>query len=385
MTLANNSTILILGGAGFIGKALSCKLASLGYHIRIYDNLSSQVHGHNPFPLDWLSHSNIEFVRASILDRAMLEKSLSDVETIVHLAAETGTGQSMYDICHYNNVNSQGTALLMDILTNSDNLNVKRIILSSSRSVYGEGAYSNTSEPKANTRIYPNTRDLNSLSMHKWDPICPDTGKALIPLASIETDHINCESIYAATKFAQEELIRISAVSLGIDYCIFRLQNVYGEGQSLSNPYTGILSIFSTRIRLQKSLPIFEDGLETRDFVHISDVVRAFVSAIESQNPIASIINVGSGIGTTVLDVAKNLVSLFNSTVPITITGNFRLGDIRHNRADITRLNSKLDISPRTSLSEGLQKFVDWVKTQPLADDNLDKANNELLKRNLMK
>ena len=383
MSSKNSQNVLVLGGAGFIGKSVCLNLINNGHFVRILDNLSSQVHGALPDQLDWISDHRIDFIRGSISDKHILLKSLQGIDTIIHLAAETGTGQSMYQIEHYNAVNSQSTAVLMDILVNSVGLNVQRVILASSRSVYGEGSYSSPDE-SINDTIYPRSRSLVDLQNHRWDPICPFTNLPLIPKPTLETDKINPISIYASTKYAQEDLVRITCQSINIDYVILRLQNVYGEGQSLSNPYTGILSIFSTRIRRGLTLPVFEDGRETRDFVHISDVTRAFIAAVENCESISSVINVGSGVASSIYTVASKLVSVFESDNKIEITSNFRLGDIRHNFADINRLQSILKVSPSITLDVGLSKFVNWVKLQALPLDMLDTANEELRSRRLM-
>jgi len=383
MFSSNNLRVLILGGAGFIGKSLSISLATRGHTVRILDNLTSQVHGDIPINLDWIPLNSIEFIRGSILDKKLLVDSLNGVDVVVHLAAETGTGQSMYDVYHYNHINSLGTALLMDVLVNNPNRSVKRVVLSSSRSVYGEGAYC-CSSCNPGLRIYPDSRKLNELQTHVWDPICTSCSSMLTALPTNEDDKVNPGSIYASTKFAQEDLVRISCKAMNVDYAILRLQNVYGEGQSLNNPYTGILSIFSTRIRRGLSLPIFEDGLVSRDFVHIIDVVSAFVSAIEETFSIQSVINVGSGIKSSIFSVAQALVNAFGKSNQLVITENFRVGDIRHNYADINRLSSILHVTPRIDLQDGLSRFVDWAKAQPLADDKLDSANDELRSRRLL-
>ncbi|MCP9916641.1 NAD-dependent epimerase/dehydratase family protein [Cyanobium sp. ATX 6F1] len=378
------TTILITGGAGFIGANLCRILKSSAVQIRILDSLSSQVHGELPSGLSWLSSSSVEFVRASILDPQALSKALDGVECVVHLAAETGTGQSMYAIANYNQVNSQGTALLLDVIANSPNRTVERIVLTSSRSVYGEGSFICPACVGSSVRQFPQSRSLAELSAHKWEPSCNVCGFPLQAVATRESDQVLPASIYAATKYAQEDLVRVACGALGMDYAILRLQNVFGEGQSLNNPYTGILSIFSTRIRRGLELPIFEDGLESRDFVHVEDVARAIQSCALSSEPINRVINVGSGISTSVLEVAKQLMASLNMQAPVRITSEYRLGDIRHNFADITRLRQLLPDCPRITLAEGLDRFAAWVQSQPLPEDQLERANSELRDRKLM-
>lgn len=376
--------VLITGGAGFIGSRLARDLLSQNHVVRILDPLSTQIHGSLPTGLSWLEMEGVEFIRASVLDRESLAKSLQGVTTIVHLSAETGTGQSMYEIASYNRVNSQGTALLLDVLASTHNHTVNRIILASSRSIYGEGAYACPSCDVPHGRQFPASRSAVQLAAYQWDPLCVHCSSPLIPMPTRECDQALPASIYAATKYAQEHLIRIACQSLGIDYAILRFQNVYGEKQSLNNPYTGILSIFSTRIRRGLDLPIFEDGLETRDFVHVSDVSRAVIACILSLEPIGDVLNVGSGLPTTVYSVAEQLMVALGREVPLRVTANYRLGDIRHNYADISRIKRLVPEFPSVSLSEGLTRFATWVHDQPLPEDGLDRANAELRIRNLM-
>jgi dTDP-L-rhamnose 4-epimerase len=378
-------TILVTGGAGFIGSHLATRLVKNGHRVRILDTLSPQIHGMLPSQsLNWLTSTDgVEFCRGSITVEAELLTALKDVTAVVHLASETGTGQSMYQIDRYCRENVQGTALLMQLLTNGAAPSVRRILLASSRSVYGEGAYVPVTSPQ-DIRITPHPRTAETLRDRRWEPTFPGTGEALKAVPTREDDRTAPASIYAATKLMQEDLVRISCDGKGIGYAILRLQNVYGEGQSLSNPYTGILSIFSTRIRRGLELPIFEDGLESRDFVHVSDVVAAFVAAIESPAPVNDVVNVGSGVATSIVEVARALSRAFATDARIRITGEFRLGDIRHNLADISRLRDKLGVAPKVSLEDGLSRFATWVQEQSLPEDQLAQANAELVRRKMM-
>ena len=373
------SLILVTGGAGFIGSHLVPALVAAGHSVRVLDSLSPQIHGALPVGLDWLHGPDIEFIRGSVTDRATLRAALKGVRGVVHLASETGTGQSMYQIAHYCDENVQGTALLMDILASEPGLEVDRVLLSSSRSVYGEGAYIRASD---GARLTPQARSAEQLKARQWEPTCPETGETLDLAATRETDRTAPSSIYAATKLMQEDLLRITCDSLGLGFGILRLQNVYGEGQSLNNPYTGILSIFSTRIRRGLELPIFEDGQESRDFVHVSDVAAAFVAALD-QAP-NQVVNVGSGLKTPVIEVAAALSRAFDTEPDLVITSQYRLGDIRHNVADTTRLNQVLGLTPQVSLQDGLRRFANWVLTQELPEDRLEDANAELKARNMM-
>lgn len=376
--------ILITGGAGFIGSHLTSQLLSSGFQIRILDPLTPQIHGNVPRNLDWLNGENIEFVRGSVCDRSTVEVALEGVVHVVHLAAETGTGQSMYEIARYNEVNTLGTAVLLDVLANRRDLGVRRVVLASSRSIYGEGAYTCAACGNALGRFFPGARPAAQLAAHRWDPICPRCCGTLHAVPTREDDPVRPASIYAASKYAQEELVRVACEALDIGYAILRLQNVYGEGQSLKNPYTGILSIFSTRIRRGLDLPIFEDGMESRDFVHVDDVSRAMHACLVSDSPINLVINVGSGIGTSVKNVASQLAASFGCAVSLNITSEYRIGDIRHNVADVNRLCELMLGGARIGLAEGLDRFASWVETQPLPEDQLERANFELRKRNLM-
>lgn len=375
--------ILITGGAGFIGSHLAPILAANGYLVKVIDNLSPQIHGENASIPNWLAEHNCEFINASILDDIALNKALANVDCVIHLAAETGTGQSMYQMSRYTEVNVLGTAKILDAITNNTTLRVKKIVLASSRSVYGEGAY-RCEKCSPTERQYPKARSAEQLRMHKWEPICQRCSEPLDALATLETDPIQPASIYAATKYSQEDLVAICAQSLGIEYTILRLQNVYGEGQSLNNPYTGILSIFSTLIRRGLALPIYEDGNESRDFIHVSDVANAFVKAIQTTANLNIIVNVGTGKKTSVSEVATQLCRAFKKGPNLILTREYRLGDIRHNYADTELLRKSLGLLPEKTLEAGLADFASWVLTQPLPEDTLDKAVNELKSKKLM-
>lgn len=378
--MPHRPTTLITGGLGFIGLYLTQELVGQGYQVILYDNLSPQIHG----PLPRLDHSILEspevtVVRGSVLDRAALRPWLQQAQAVVHLAAETGTAQSMYQIAHYNQVNSQGTALLLDLLANEPH-QVTRLVLASSRSVYGEGAY-------ACDRcgvVYPAGRGLEQLQARAWEPRCPGCGGTIQTIPTAEDARVQPASVYAATKLAQEDLVRIVGGALGIGTVILRFQNVYGAGQSLKNPYTGILSVFSTRIRQQLSLPIFEDGQESRDFVHVRDVARAVRLALEVEAAAGQTFNVGSGQPTSVLAVAELLADVFGSSIRPEVTGQYRLGDIRHCYADLRRAQAQLGFTPEISLADGLHDFAAWVRTQPVPDDGLARANAELQQRGMM-
>lgn len=373
--------ILITGGLGFIGLNTTEQLIARGHKVVLLDNLSPQIHGTIPqIESSVLNSPNVQIIRGDAGDATLLESLLGQVSAVIHLAAETGTGQSMYQIARYNHVNTQGTAVLLDLLANKKH-SVAKVILASSRSIYGEGAYfcTNCQQTK-----YPKPRTAEALSKFQWEMNCPNCGQEMKPVSTPENAPPQPASIYAATKYAQEDLVRIACGALGIGYTILRFQNVYGAGQSLNNPYTGILSIFSTRIRKGLNLPIFEDGLESRDFVHVSDIAKAIYMSLESDRANGQTFNVGSGIQSSILEVAQKLISAFNKNSEIIVTGQYRLGDIRHCYADLKHIKDALGFTPQVLLDEGLNQFATWVLGQVLPEDLSEKANTELRDRKLM-
>jgi dTDP-L-rhamnose 4-epimerase len=377
--------VLITGGLGFIGLALARTLVRRGMTVRLLDNLSPQIHGVAPPELDnLLAEGHAEVMLGDVCQRGDWLLALRDVASVVHLAAETGTGQSMYRISDYTSTNVLGTALLLDVLAN-DSHAVTKVILASSRSVYGEGTY----HCSCCGPVYPPARSLTSLAARDWEPLCPGCCGPIRAVATPETARTSPASVYAATKLAQEDLVRIAASALGIPFVIFRFQNVYGEGQSLNNPYTGILSIFSNRIRQGKAIVLFEDGEESRDFVHVSDVTEAMALCLLGKGGDGLTMNVGSGVQVSVETIARTLKRQFaDSSAPV-VSGQYRLGDIRHNYADISAIKRALGFSPKVPLNDGIARFVRWVETQPIAEDGaedgLDRANRELIERGLMK
>lgn len=374
--------ILITGGAGFIGSRLANFLVAKGHNVRVLDNLSPQIHGPEPESslLFRSIQDKVEFLRGSVTSRDDMMKALSGVDTVVHLAAETGTGQSMYAIQHYSDVNIGGTALLLDLIANVP-FRVRKIVVASSRAVYGEGKYS----CGTHGYVYPASRSAEDMKKGDFAVHCPHCGIPVEMAATDEATPVCPASVYGITKLTQEQLVLTVGKALGISALAYRYQNVYGPGQSLSNPYTGILSIFSTRIRNGSGLNIFEDGKESRDFVFIDDVVDATVKGIEYEQPLVDVFNVGSGVATDVLTIANNLQGLLRVTVPIEISGQFRLGDIRHNVADLTRVQAALGFEPSISIEEGLRRFVSWVKGEQIQTDHYEESLGELRAKGLLK
>lgn len=369
--------ILVSGGAGFIGSWLVDSLLQADHSVVVVDNLSPQIHGALPQPdVPWLRAGQAEFIRADVRDRAVMDQVLARVDAVVHLAAETGTGQSMYQIAHYYDVNQQATAAMFEAI-GTRHRHIGRVILASSRSIYGEGAY------RLGERVVvPVPRDAARMNAGQFEPIGP-AGEALELIATPEDAQPMPASVYAATKLANETLGRIFADAYGTTVVALRFQNVYGERQSLRNPYTGILSIFSNRMRQGLPINLFEDGKESRDFVHVSDIVRAVGLALERPLSGFHAINIGSGVPTSVIAVAETLRSLLGSTSALAVSGDFRAGDIRHCYADLTRARERLGFEPSLSVEQGLSRFCDWVLTQPVLEDRSEKAMGELAKLGL--
>jgi len=374
--------ILITGGAGFIGSHLALRLKEKGHFVTILDNLSPQVHGERPeftSPL-FKSIKNVKFILGDITNRKLLENIIHEFDVIFHFAAETGTGQSMYEIARYSDVNIGGTALLLDIIANKKN-KIKKIVLASSRAVYGEGKYFSNELGV----VYPNPREEKDLKRGYFEVKHPGCKTPLILMPTDEDSLIHPISIYGITKQVQEQILKTVATALGIPWVIFRYQNVYGPGQSLLNPYTGILSIFSSRILNNRSINIFEDGKESRDFVFIDDAIDATILGLESENANGEVFNVGSGVPVDVLSVANELMKNLCKKVPVRISGNYRIGDIRHNYADLKKIESLLGYKPRVSFQEGIKLFAKWVKKEKIFTNNYSKSLDELKSRGFLK
>lgn len=371
--------ILITGGAGFIGSNLSLKLFNQGYNVTVLDNLSPQIHT----VISPLYHSikdKVNFINGSVLNYDDWKRALKDIDIVVHLAAETGTGQSMYEIEKYTDVNIKGTSIFLDILANEEH-SIKKMIIASSRAIYGEGKYS----CKHDGIVYPSERKNQDMEEGDFNVKCPICNENVELLATDENSKIHPSSIYGITKQVQEQMFLTMGKSLNIPAVAFRYQNVYGAGQSLSNPYTGILSIFSTQIKNGNDINIFEDGKESRDFVYIDDVVDATILGIEKEEANDDVFNVGFGKAIDVLTIAQILVKQYNSKSKIKISGNYRLGDIRDNYADLTKIRTKLGFKPKINFEVGIAKFTKWVDEQDIMEDKYGKSIEEMRQRGLYK
>ena len=371
--------ILITGGAGFIGSNLSLKLIEKGYKVTVLDNLSPQIHTTNS-PLYNSIKDKVRFIKGTVLSYDDWKNALEEIDVVVHLAAETGTGQSMYEIEKYTDVNIKGTSIFLDILANEPH-SVKKMIIASSRAIYGEGKY----ECSSCGIVYPNERKDEDMSKGDFTVKCPTCNANAKLLATDEDSKIHPSSIYGITKQVQEQMFMVMGKTLNIPAVAFRYQNVYGAGQSLSNPYTGILSIFSTRIKNGNDINIFEDGKESRDFVYIDDVVDATILGIEKDEANYEVFNVGLGLAIDVNKVASTLVKVYKSNSKISISGNYRLGDIKDNYADLTKIQTKLGFKPKVDFEEGIKRFTKWVNAQEVVEDQYEKSINEMKEKGLYK
>lgn len=369
-------TTLITGGAGFIGTNLANALVRRGHRVTVMDNFSPQIHGDHP-DLSTLS-DDVRVMKGDVRSRDDLVRAIEGQTNIVHLAAETGTGQSMYEIERYTDVNVGGTSRLLDLLTNMPN-QVERLLIASSRAIYGEGRH----RCDEHGIVYPGARSETDMAQRDFAVKCPVCNRATECLSTDEDSRIHPSSVYGITKQVQEQMVLTVGKSLGLHAVALRYQNVYGPGQSLKNPYTGILSIFSTRLRNGHGLSIFEDGRESRDFVYIDDVVAATVLALETPAAAGLAINVGSGVRTDVDTVARTLKSLLNADGDIEITGNFRMGDIRDNYADMAVARDILGFEPQFDFATGIERFVAWVKAQEPAEDGFTRSIEELKAKGL--
>jgi dTDP-L-rhamnose 4-epimerase len=350
--------VLITGGAGFIGQHLARRLLREKCEVVLADSLSEQIHG-SGFDLPQDLRGCPLLVR-DVSAPAAWEGLLDGVEAVVHLAAETGTGQSMYEVARYDRINHGGTALLMHHIVNGLAPSVGKVVVASSRATYGEGKYVC---PEHGT-VFPGARTAERMKAGHFEPQCTLCGRDCVSVPTTEDAPFRPTSFYGLTKQVQEQMVLMMAKAAGISAYALRYQNVFGPGQSLKNPYTGILAIFSNLARANQPIQIFEDGLESRDFVYVSDVVDATARCVLRAEPEVLAMNIGSGQATSVLDVAREIVAYFGSASETRVTGAFRLGDIRHNRADLSVARATLGFEPKVFFKEGIREFLKWVSGQ---------------------
>ncbi|MHB1938875.1 MAG: NAD-dependent epimerase/dehydratase family protein [Acidobacteriaceae bacterium] len=372
--------VLITGGAGFIGQHLARFLLAQNVSVTILDNFLPQVHG-DAAQLSADLAAQVRLVRGDVADPIAMQDALQGVERIVHLAAETGTGQSMYEVGRYARTNLEGTAQIYDVLAKTPNRKLDRIVVASSRAIYGEGAY----QCEQDGLVYPQPRSSAEKQAGSFDPGCPVCKRACTTAATPESAPAQPSSFYGLTKLTQEQMVLLFGQVLGIPSVALRYQNVFGPGQSLQNPYTGILAIFSNLARVGQPIRVFEDGMESRDFVYIDDVVAATATSLLAPMEGCHSINVGSGERTTVLAVAEQINAYFGSRSTVQVTGAFREGDIRHGFADLTSARELLGYQPAWGFADGLKRFLAWAEQSSPSTEGYERSLVEMRDRGLLR
>jgi dTDP-L-rhamnose 4-epimerase len=367
--------VLVTGGAGFVGSHLVDELVRQGYLVRVLDNLDSQVHGRSQKKPKYLN-KDCQFIVGDVRDGDVFKKAIRGVDAIYHLAAAVGVGQSMYQIKKYLEVNTLGTATLLDLLVNTKN-KIKKLIIASSMSIYGEGAY----RCKSCGLFFPQLRPDRQLRQKSWKMACPECGLKATAAPTPETKVLYPTSIYALSKRDQEEQCLIIGKSYKIPTTALRYFNIYGSRQSLSNPYTGVCAIFSSRIKNNHPPLIYEDGQQTRDFIHVQDIVQANLLALSDSRFDYQALNVGSGRPTSILEIARILIKLYRAGVKPKIVNRYRAGDIRHCFADISHIQ-RLGFLPLVSFEDGFRELIEWGKQQR-AQDRTSRACLELKAKGL--
>lgn len=367
--------VLVTGGCGFIGSHLVDELVKRNYEVIVIDNIDKQVH---PYGIPDYLNLKARYIFEDIRKKKELKRIIKEVDFIFHFAAKVGVGQSQYQIEEYVDVNIRGTANLLDILVNTKN-NVKKLIVASSMSIYGEGLYK--CEKCGNVK--PEIRNFENEKITNWEPLCPYCKGKIKPCPTPENLPLKSNSIYALTKSQQEEMSLLIGKTYKIPVVSLRFFNVYGPRQTLSNPYTGVCAIFLSRIKNDRSPVIFEDGLQTRDFIWVGDVVNACILCMEKKEADYEIFNVGTGKPTSILEIANLLIKLMGKDIKPEITYKFRKGDVRHCYADISKIKNKIGFEPKTTLEEGLKKLIEWAKFAK-AEDKFEKAHRELKKKKLV-
>jgi dTDP-L-rhamnose 4-epimerase len=352
--------VLITGGAGFVGSHLADALLAGGHRVRVFDNLSPQVHPQGR--PDYLS-DEVELISGDMRDLDAVSRALFGVDAVIHLAAAVGVGQSMYEISHYMGANTQGTANLLQAILDTK-AEIGKLVVASSMSIYGEGKYlcRNCGEAA------PPPRLLRQLKSKQWEVRCPTCGRELTPMATDESKPLQCTSIYALSKKDQEEIALLFGRAYGIPVVALRYFNIYGTRQALSNPYTGVAAIFGSRLLNHRSPMVFEDGRQMRDFVSVHDVVEANLLALKHSAADGLALNIGSGHPITIADVADQLTECLGEAIPAEITGKYRAGDIRHCYADITVARAVLGYEPRYRFADGVVELVEWLRSQTAVD-----------------
>jgi len=356
------TTVLLTGGAGFIGGHTATALVSRGYRVRVLDCLDPQIHGAAAdFPT--YLHPDVERVRGDVCDRSSVRAALAGVDAVYHFAAQTGIGQSMYNLQSYVRTNCTGTATLLEALV-AEGVRVDRLVLASSRAVYGEGTY----RCPTHGAVYPGLRRREAMRAGDYEVHCPQCGDRADAQPTAEDRPLVPTSLYGLTKKQQEEYCQYAATVFGLPVVILRYFNVYGSQQSLNNPYTGVATVFFNRIRGRQPIALYEGGSPLRDFVHVSDVVQANLLALEADVPSGVCVNVGSGEVATIRDLAELLARICAIEPQFEDRGDFRVGDIHAGLADISRARHLLGYAPRKSLEDGMAEFVGWAQGQQSVD-----------------
>lgn len=368
-------TCLVTGGAGFIGSFIVDELVKRGYAVKIFDNLDAQVHPTGKTPAYMNKHA--EFIQGDVRDYDALKKALTGVDVVFHEAAAVGVGQSQYQIKHYVDVNVGGTANLLDIIVNNKT-NVSKILVAGSMSSYGEGQY----ECEDCGIVRPPLRTEEQMKDHDWELYCPECYEDIRPIPTGEDKRLECNSIYAMTKRDQEEMVLNIGETYNIPAVALRYFNVYGPRQSLSNPYTGVAAIFMSRIKNNHAPVIFEDGMQTRDFVSVHDIVRANIAAMEKES-LSGCFNIGTGKPRSIKSIADTLIALLGKDMQTEITNKFRKGDIRHCVADISKASEAFGFEPKVKFEDGMKELIQWSEAVS-ADDKFEEAHHELRKRGLV-
>lgn len=365
--------VLITGGAGFIGSHLADALLAEGHVVRALDNLSPQVHGSGQRRPSYLSR-DVELMVGDVRDPRAVSRALEGVDAVYHFAAMVGVGQSMYRVHDYVDVNSNGTAILLEALIKKP---VQKLVVASSMSVYGEGLYRTVDGQITSGR----GRSVEQLRRCEWE-LRDDEGRPLSPLPTPETKEPALESIYALSKYDQERQCLMIGRAYDIPTTALRFFNVYGPRQALSNPYTGVLAIFSSRLLNDRVPLVYEDGLQQRDFVSVHDVARACRLALDAPKSNGRVINIGSGTAISILDVASKIAVALGRTPAADVAGKYRVGDIRHCFADISRARELLGYAPQVSFREGIEELAGSIRGM-LAQDRAVEARAELDARGL--
>jgi dTDP-L-rhamnose 4-epimerase len=360
-------TVAITGGAGFIGSHLADALLERGYRVRILDSLVEQVHGRTERP-PYLS-DDVELIVGDVRERGLVRETLDGVDAVVHLAARVGVGQSMYELDEYVDANTHGTAVLLEALLDRP---VRKLVVASSMSIYGEGAYAPVDAVE---------RRKDDLEARRWEPRGAG-GEDLEPLPTPETKQCANSSVYALTKYDQERLCLVFGAAYDVPTVALRFFNVYGPRQALSNPYTGVLAIFASRLLNGNPPLVYEDGEQRRDFVNVADVARGILLALERDGADGRAVNIGSGRSVSVNEIARSLARVLGADVAPQVTGKYRAGDIRHCFADISLARDLLGYEPEVGLEDGMRELAAWLETQE-ADDRVDTATAELVARGL--